>query len=44
MHTDGWLLRAATRRPDTTALVTDDSADPMAIAALRDRGVEVHVA
>lgn len=27
-----------------TALVTDDSADPMAIAALRDRGVEVHVA
>lgn len=26
MHTDGWLLRAATRRPDTTALVTDDGA------------------
>ncbi len=26
MHTDGWLLRAAARRPDTTALVTDDGA------------------
>ena len=26
MHTDGWLLRAAARRPDTTALVTDEGA------------------